>query len=150
MTNNNLTFSNEINLLNLKRNESSIGKPSDSTSLKLSNSLLLNNRVNNINFYNKINLVSNIANYNFKNNPSLNDDTFESKIILSSEGFLNFNKILKPRVKIVSNFDLVDDNIINEDSEALTFNYQNQFSDSRFYGSDLEDNSGRIIYRPRK
>ena len=146
LTNNNLTFSNEINLLNLKRNESSIGKPSDSTSLKLSNSLLLNNRVNNINFYNKINLVSNIANYNFKNNPSLNDDTFESKIILSSEGFLNFNKILKPRVKIVSNFDLVDDNIVNEDSEALTFNYQNQFSDSRFYGSDLEDNSGRIIY----
>ena len=146
LTNNNLTFSNEINLLNLKRNESSIGKPSDSTSLKLSNSLLLNNRVSNVNFYNKINLVSNIANYNFKNNPNLNDDSIESKVILSSEGFLNLNKILKPRIKIVSNFDLVDDNIVNEDSEALTFNYQNQFSDSRFYGSDLEDNSGRIIY----
>ena len=146
LTNNNLTFSNEINLLNLKRNESSVGKPSDSTSLKLSNSLLLNNKLDNINFYNKINLVSNIANYNFKNNPSLNDDTLESRIIFSSEGFLNLNRILKPRVKIVSNYDLVDDNIVNEDSEALTFNYQNQFSDSRLYGSDLEDNSGRIIY----
>ena len=24
---------------------------------------------------------------------------------------------------------------------AVTFNYHNQFSDSRFYGTDLEDNS---------
>tara|TARA_B100000963_G_scaffold200168_1_gene174269 strand:+ start:3288 stop:5426 length:2139 start_codon:yes stop_codon:yes gene_type:complete len=146
LTSKNLSFSNEINLSNLKRNESSFGKPSDSTSLKLSNSVLINNRVNNSNFYSKINLVSNISNYNYKNNPSLNDDTLESKIILSSEGFFNFNKIIKPRVKIVGNYDLADDNIVNEDSEALTFNYQNQFSDSRFYGIDLEDNSGRIIY----
>ena len=146
LTSNDLTFSNEISLLNLKRNESSVGKPSDSTSLKITNSLLINNSSNNLNFYNKISLLSNIADYNYKNNPNLNDDTLESKIIFSSEGFLNFNRILKPRVKIVGNYDLADDNIINEDSEALTFNYQNQFSDSRFYGSDLEDNSGRIIY----
>lgn len=146
LTSNDLTFSNEISLLNLKRNVSSVGKPSDSTSLKITNSLLINNSSNNLNFYNKISLLSNIADYNYKNNPNLNDDTLESKIIFSSEGFLNFNRILKPRVKIVGNYDLADDNIINEDSEALTFNYQNQFSDSRFYGSDLEDNSGRIIY----
>ena len=146
LTSNDLTFSNEISLLNLKRNESNVGKPSDSTSLKITNSLLINNSLNNLNFYNKISLLSNIAEYNYKNNPNLNDDTLESKIIFSSDGFLNFNKILKPRVKIVGNYDLADDNIINEDSEALTFNYQNQFSDSRFYGSDLEDNTGRIIY----
>ena len=34
----------------------------------------------------------------------------------------------------------------NEDSKALSFNYQNQFSDSRLYGNDLEDNTSRIIY----
>ena len=146
LTNNNLTFSNEINLSNLKRNESSVGKPSDSTSLRLSNSLLFNNRINNLNLYNKINLVSNMSDYNYRNNPTLNDNVVESKFILSSEGFLNFNDTLRPRFKIVNNYNLTDDNIVNEDSEALTFNYQNQFSDSRFYGSDLEDNSGRIIY----
>ena len=105
-------FSNEISLLNLKRNESSVGKPSDSTSLKITNSLLINNSSNNLNFYNKISLLSNIADYNYKNNPNLNDDTLESKIIFSSEGFLNFNRILKPRVKIVGNYDLADDNMI--------------------------------------
>ena len=42
--------------------------------------------------------------------------------------------------------DLVTDNIINEDSKALSFNYQNQYSDSRFYGTDLDDSSTRIIY----
>ena len=146
LTNNNLTFSNEINLSNVKRNESNVGKPSDSTSLRLSNSLLFNNRINNLNLYNKINLVSNMSDYNYRNNPTLNDNVVESKFILSSEGFLNFNDNLRPRFKIINNYNLTDDNIVNEDSEALTFNYQNQFSDSRFYGSDLEDNSGRIIY----
>ena len=146
LTNNNLTFSNEINLSNVKRNESNIGKPSDSTSLRLSNSLLFNNRINNLNLYNKINLVSNMSDYNYRNNPTLNDNVVESKFILSSEGFLNYNDILRPRFKIVNNYNLTDDNIVNEDSDALSFNYQNQFSDSRFYGSDLEDNSGRIIY----
>ena len=146
LTNNNLTFSNEINLSNVKRNESNIGKPSDSTSLRLSNSLLFNNRINNLNLYNKINLVSNMSDYNYRNNPTLNDNVVESKFILSSEGFLNSNDTLRPRFKIVNNYNLTDDNIVNEDSDALSFNYQNQFSDSRFYGSDLEDNSGRIIY----
>ena len=146
LTNNNLTFSNEINLSNVKRNESNVGKPSDSTSLRLSNSLLFNNRINNLNLYNKINLVSNMSDYNYRNNPTLNDNVVESKFILSSEGFLNFNDTLRPRFKIVNNYNLTDDNIVNEDSDALSFNYQNQFSDSRFYGSDLEDNSGRIIY----
>ena len=41
---------------------------------------------------------------------------------------------------------LISDRIINEDSEAISFNYQNQFSDSRFYGNDLEDNTPRIVY----
>ena len=143
---NNLSLFNEINLFNIKRNESSIDKPSDSTFIKFNNSLIFNNKIKNYNLYNKIKLTGNFGDYNFKNNPTLNDNVFESKIILSSEGFLNYNKNLKPRLKIVNNFNLINDNIVNEDSEALTFNYQNQFSDSRFYGTDLEDNSSRIIY----
>ena len=142
----NLSFINEIDLFNIKRNESGIGKPSDSTFINLSNSILFNNKINNSNLYNKINLISSIGDYSYKDNPSLNDNVFESYVIISSEGFLNYSKTIKPRFKIVNNFNLVNDNIVNEDSEALTFNYQNQFSDSRFYGSDLKDNSARIIY----
>ena len=143
---NNLSVFNEVNLFNIKRNESGIDKPSDSTFIKFNNSLMFNNKIKDYNLYNKINITGNFGDYTFKNNPTLNDNVFESKIILSSEGFLNYNKNLKPRLKIVNNFNLINDNIINEDSQALTFNYQNQFSDSRFYGTDLEDNSARIIY----
>ena len=41
---------------------------------------------------------------------------------------------------------MFSDNIINEDSKAITFNYQNLFSESRIFGEDLQDNSSRIIY----
>ena len=146
LSKNNLSFINEIDLFNIKRNESDIGKPSDSTLINLSNSIIFNNKINNSYLYNKINLISSLGDYSYKNNPSLNDNVFKSYVIISSEGFLNYSKTIKPRFKIVNNFNLVNDNIVNEDSEALTFNYQNQFSDSRFYGSDLKDNSARIIY----
>ena len=71
---------------------------------------------------------------------------FSSNLILSSDIFLNLIKILSQDLKLFKKFILLSDNIINEDSKAITFNYQNQFSDSRFYGTDLEDNSSRIIY----
>ena len=62
----------------------------------------------------------------------------------------NINKIKTLTKKsdslFITNLDLVTDNIINEDSKALSFNYQNQYSDSRFYGTDLDDSSTRIIY----
>ena len=35
---------------------------------------------------------------------------------------------------------------INEDSKSITFNYQNQFSENRFFGNDLFDSSPRIVY----
>ena len=35
---------------------------------------------------------------------------------------------------------------INEESESITFNYQNQFSENRFFGNDLFDNAPRIVY----
>ena len=51
-----------------------------------------------------------------------------------------------PRIKLIQNVNLVSDSVINEDSKAITFNYQNQYSDNRLYGIDLEDNSSRIVY----
>ena len=35
---------------------------------------------------------------------------------------------------------------MNEDSESITFNYQNQYSENRFFGNDLFDSSPRIVY----
>ena len=35
---------------------------------------------------------------------------------------------------------------INEESKSITFNYQNQFSENRFFGNDLFDSSPRIVY----
>ena len=35
---------------------------------------------------------------------------------------------------------------MNEDSNSITFNYQNQYTENRFFGNDLMDNSPRIIY----
>ena len=67
-------------------------------------------------------------------------------MILSSDIFYNLNNSIKPRLKVIQNVNLLSDKIINEDSNAITFNYHNQFSDSRFYGNDLADNSGRVVY----
>ena len=41
---------------------------------------------------------------------------------------------------------LTDNKSINEDSESITFNYQNQFSENRFFGNDLLDSSPRFVY----
>ena len=38
------------------------------------------------------------------------------------------------------------ENVINEDSNSITFNYQNSYSDNRFFGTDLRDNTSRIVY----
>ncbi len=146
LTQDNLTFTNNINILNIKRNDSSLDKPSENTSLKFNNSLSLTNKYKNLNSYNKFTLVNNVGDYRYKHNSDLNDHIFKSHIILSSDNFINFNEFIKPRIKFVTNLNMLSDNVINEDSKALTFNYQNQFTDSRLYGNDIEDNTSRVIY----
>ena len=129
---NELTFTNNLNLINLKRNESVQGKPSEIISLKTDNSLKSNTKSRNTLFYNEINLYNNIASYEYEHSPNLNDDVFQSNIILSSDTFFNLNQSIIPRVKFIQNLNLLSDNIINEDSKAITFNYHNQYSDNRF------------------
>ena len=146
LTRNNFTFNNEIDLVNLSRSESSSDKPSDSLFIRFNNSLTSNNTYKKFNTYNKIKLVNNFGNYKFQHNSSLNDEVFGAYALLSTDTFYDLNKNIKPRLKFVKNINFISDNIINEDSNALTFNYYNQFSDSRLYGNDLEDNSTRLIY----
>ena len=143
---NNFSFTNEVSLTNLKRNESKSDKPSDSLFLRINNTLMASNAISKINYYNKIKLLSNIGSYNFQHNQNLNDDVFSLKAILSSDIFFNPNKNVKPRVKFVKNYSILSDKIINEDSSAFGFNYLNQYSESRFYGTDIDDNTARVIY----
>ncbi len=142
---NNLAFSNNVNFINLKRSNSGLSKPSDSTSIKFRNSLSSGNKFKNFNTYNEMIFINNFGNYKYEHSSRLNDDVFKSHLIFSSDNFLNYNNI-KPRLKFITNLDLVSDNIINEDSKALGFNYQNQYADSRLYGNDLSDNSSRVVY----
>ncbi len=143
---NNYVITNRIDLARLNRNESAANKPSENTTIKTNNSVLSNSNFGKAKIYNKITIKNNFGNYYYKHNNNLNDDVFESNLILSSDIFYNLNTNIKPRFKIIQSINLIPDKIINEDSNSITFNYQNQFSDSRFYGSDLADNSGRIIY----
>ena len=143
---NNYVITNRIDLARLNRNESAANKPSENTTIKTNNSVLSSNNLGKAKIYNKITIKNNFGNYYYKHNNNLNDDVFESNLILSSDIFYNLNTNIKPRFKIIQSLNLITDKIINEDSNSITFNYQNQFSDSRFYGSDLADNSGRIIY----
>ena len=143
---NNRTFTNDLNIINLKRNESNVGKPSNIINLKTNNSIKSNHRIKSAIFYNKINLNNNIAGYEYEHNPNLDDDVFESDLILSSDIFFNINHMIIPRVKFIQNLNIIPDDIINEDSKALTFNYHNQYADNRLYGIDQKDNSSRIVY----
>ena len=143
---NNYVITNRVDLARLNRNESAANKPSENTTIKTNNSVLSNNNLGKAKIYNKITIKNNFGNYYYKHNNNLNDDVFESNLILSSDIFYNLNTNINPRFKIIQSLNLIPDKIINEDSNSITFNYQNQFSDSRFYGSDLADNSGRIIY----
>ena len=140
------TITNKINLINLKRNESELNKPSESTTIKTSNSLIYNSMIGKTVVYNKLILNNNLGNYYYEHNKNLDDEVLRSDLILSSDIFYNLNKTIKPRLKVIQNINIIPDKVINEDSNAITFNYHKQYADSRFYGNDLVDNSGRIIY----
>ena len=143
---NDLTFSNKIDFINVKRNESKVDKPSDSSSVKFNNSLSSSKKYINFTNYSKIVFINNIGSYSYEHNTNLNDDVFKSHLILSSDNYFNLTNRMKPRLKFITNLNLLPDNVINEDSKALSFNYQNQFADSRIFGNDLDDNTTRLVY----
>ena len=144
---NNISNSNEIDFRIIKRNTSLDSTPSENNSLKINNFFTSNKSINNFNIYNKLSLLNNVSNYKFEHNPNLNSYERFNHLILSSDLYYNLIENLTPRVKIIHNQDIQHtDNIINEDSNSLTFSYQNQFSDNRFFGTDSIDNTSRLVY----
>ena len=139
---------NDIDLRILKRDESNVNSPSENFSIKINQKFISQNRINrNLNSKFNINLQNNFYKYDFEHNQSLNKEKIKSNIIFSSDNSIRINNKIKSRLKFVHNINLLNSEfIINEDSESITFNYENQYSDNRFFGSDRVDNSSRFIY----
>ena len=138
---------NEFDFIILKRDESSSNNPSESFKIKLNNEIFTNYFGQNLPIQNKLYLSNQYNDYYFNKDESLNHDSFKSIAIISSD--IHFNNIgsINPKVKFIYPVQLKNNNkSINEDSESITFNYQNQFSENRFFGNDLFDSSPRVVY----
>ena len=145
--NNKFSLNNIIDVDITFRNESSLNKPSNIQSLNLQNKYLKYFRYNNLLFNNKLIFNNNLNNYFFQHDQNLNYTSFKSSSILTSEGSVKINNFINNRLKVVFHKSLFKENkIINENSNSITFNYNNLFSDSRLFGNNLDDNSNRIIY----
>ena len=144
---NNISNSNELDFRFIKRDKSLNNLPSENNSLKIKNYFTQNQIFNDFNIYNKLSIFNNISTYTFEHNNDLNSTKKYHHLILSSDFYYNFNENIKPRFKLIHHDNIYQSsNIINEDSNSLTFSYQNQYSDNRFFGSDARENTSRIVY----
>jgi len=92
-------------------------------------------------------LTNSLSKYYFENDKTSNHDSLKSNLIISSELNYNTYNFFLPRLKFIIPLQLTNTNkLINEESKSITFNYQNQFSENRFFGNDLLDSSPRIVY----
>ena len=138
---------NDLNFTILKRDESTIENPSESIKVNFTNEFSRNSMNYDISIFNKLIINNSYSEYYFTNNQSLNHNSLKSNFTISSDIYYDTNKNFHPRLKFIIPLQLENTNkIVNEDSQSITFNYQNQFSESRFFGNDLFDTSPRIIY----
>ena len=143
---NNYSLINEFDFTVLKRHESTTSNPSDSFKININNELFNRYILNKLFFKNKIVLNNSYSEYHFNNNEILDHNSVKSNIKLSSDLYYKNLSSLTPRLKFIIPVQLENSNKnINEDSESITFNYQNQFSENRFFGNDLFDSSPRLV-----
>jgi len=138
---------NDLDFIIVKRDDSTIENPSEIFKIILSNEIYDYQIYKNIIFQNKLSINNIYNDYYFNKNESLNNSSIKSTAIFSSD--LQFTKIgiTNPKIKFIIPMQIENNNkSINEDSKSITFNYQNQFSENRFFGSDLFDSSPRIVY----
>ena len=140
----NISYLNKINLKNksiinefditiLKSNDSNNQKPSESLKLISNNELLNNSFFGDFILYNKVNLTNSYDEYNYSRNEELNNSSFKSFLNFSTEIQRSKSSYFTPRLKFVLPMQIIDNkNSINEDSNSVTFNYINQFSENRF------------------
>ena len=138
---------NNLDLIVLKRDESTTSNPSESFKIKMENEITTISLNNDISVFNKLYLTNSLSKYYFENNKTSNHDSLKSNLIISSDLNYSTQNFLSPRIKFIIPLQLTNTNkLINEESQSITFNYQNQFSENRFFGNDLLDSSPRIVY----
>jgi len=141
------TLINELDFSILKRDESSSGKPSESLRISLKNELINSSNNKNFNKFNKLLFINSISDSYFNNENNINSNSYKSFFVLSTDLFFIKNKNITPRVKLILPTQFSNTNkSMNEDSNAITFNYRNQYSENRFFGYDKYDVSPRIVY----
>ena len=145
--NDNHSLINDSNFIILKRSESDETKPSESLKLNLTNELIGTYRYNNYDLHNKFIIHNAINDYKYNLNSELDNQSNKSFLIYSSEFNNSNNSIFIPRLKIILPFQINNTlKSVNEDTKSITFNYENQFSENRFFGFDIFDTTPRIVY----
>ena len=137
---------NRLNFDLLKRDKSNANNPSEIIKIDSKNQFIINDKYGNIKLYNKVNIINSYSSYYFDEDIS-DFDSLKSFIILSSD--LRYQKFINstPRLKFILPIQLINsEKKINEDSNSITFNYQNQYNDDRFFGSDIIESTPRIVY----
>lgn len=143
----NISNINEIDFSIIKRNDSENELPSENSSIKINNYFTQINTSKKINFHNKLSFLNNLSDYNYEHNSELNSTERYSNVIISTDMHYDLNETILPRIKFIHNQGIYNSNkIINEDSNSLTFSYQNLYADNRFFGTDVRDNTTRIVY----
>ena len=150
---NNLTLNNDLKVDLISRNTSSNYLP-----MKIFRTNLMNSFQKNYNLYVNYNLINKLKfNNSFYVVEEGNADTniisgnsHHMASYISSE----VNRVLKvknrvrlkPRAKLIlSNISNGNDLSLNDNSQSLSFNYNNLFQENKYFGSDKKESSSRIV-----
>ena len=144
----NTNLFNRLEIGNIRRNSSNNINPSESNNYILINEIFNQNIVKNLFITNKIIFNNSYKELKYNFDPSINQNYKKNNLSISSDIKFNNNLLINPRVKMIYNHDYNSNKgiNINEDSHALSFNYNNLFSENRFFGNDLYENSKRIVF----
>ena len=141
------TLTTDLNFTILKRDDSTSIDPSESLKFSLNNELFESRSFSSFNIFNKLIFMNSLNDYHFNKNIDLNNRAIKSFSVISSDIYLNSLRNFTPRLKFILPIQIENTNkSVNEDSESITFSYQNQYSENRFFGNDLFDSSPRIVF----
>ena len=143
----NFYLRNSINISDIKRNFSDNNNPYESINFDIENTFSHTKSFDKIINYNNITLYNSYNDYSFSHNSNLNRTKNISNMSLSSEFNYKYDMNTTGIIKAIFNREIAKNNdLINEKSNALTFNYNNQYADNRNFGYEESENFFRIVY----
>ena len=143
----NFYLKNNLIVSDIKRNFSDNDNPYENINFGIENTFSQTQSFNKIINYNVVTLYNSYNEYSFSHNSSLNRTENISNLSLSSEFNYNFDLKTTGIMKVIFNREIANNSdLINEKSNALTFNYNNQYSDNRNYGYEESQDFFRVVY----